>query len=818
MPPARQEFKRPEALPVVPDHIPDLLKESDCWLVWRYVEDRDPETGEVDWDKPPLCASNLRPGSSTNRRTWSSFGDAVEAYRRHGLDGIGFALSPPGGDGERIVGVDLDHCRQPETGAIAPWAAEIVAKLNTYAEVSPSGTGLRLFLLGRLPREGRKRGDYENYETGRYVTVTGRRVEGTPPTIERRQAEIEAVHRQVWPPAPKNEGRPAPGYVADLADAELVEKARRMKNGAGEKFSRLFFEGDASGYNSRSEAELALCNYLAFFCGPNPERIADLFSQSALMRSKWNREDYRRRTIEKALAGRTNFYRPRGPRARARPSGDGTGADNAGPATPAGGGDRRHLTDKGNGQRLVDDHGAVLRYCHPWRKWLCWDGRRWRPDDTGEIQRRAKDTIDGLFRWAEAQVAGVRRQLQEGASEDEGSRLKALLAQAMRVMHWCLKSEATPRINAMLESARSEPGIPILPDDMDSDHWLLNCPNGTLDLRTGRLRAHRQEDGITKLCPTEYRPDAPCPTWERFISKVFNGDAELVLFVQRLLGLFLTGDVREHALPVWWGNGSNGKTTLATAFLETVGTDYAMKAPADLLLVARGERHPTELADLFGKRLVVASETADGRRFNESLVKDLTGGEHLRARRMREDFWEFSPTHKVVLFTNYRPQVKGTDDGIWRRLQLVPFEVTFWDPDKAQSGPEALRADKALPDKLRAERPGVLRWCVQGCLGWQREGLTSPAKVVQATNDYRAAEDTLQRFIQECCATGAGFRCRACHLYACFRRWCQGGGEEEMSQRRFGDALTAKGLQKSVSNGTWYHGIMLQAEGEDIPD
>jgi hypothetical protein len=328
--------ERPQALPVNAEAVPDLLKQSDCWLVWRYVEDRDPETSEADWDKPPLCARNLTAGSSTNRKTWCPFAEALDAYRRHGLDGIGFALCPPKGDGERVVGVDLDRCRDPQTGELAPWAAAIVARLNTYTEVSPSGTGLRMFLLGKLPPQGRKKGDYENYEAGRYVTVTGQHVEGTPLTIERRQEEIEAVHREVWPPAPQNESRPASGYVPDLADAELVSKARRMKNGAGERFARLFFEGDTSGFNSRSEADLSLCNYLAFFCGPNAERIADLFSQSALMRSKWNREDYRRRTIEKALAGRSEFYapghRPRGRQSGARPFPDGQTGHTPAPA------------------------------------------------------------------------------------------------------------------------------------------------------------------------------------------------------------------------------------------------------------------------------------------------------------------------------------------------------------------------------------------------------------------------------------------------------------------------------------------------------
>jgi putative DNA primase/helicase len=261
------------------------------------------------------------------------------------------------------------------------------------------------------------------------------------------------------------------------------------------------------------------------------------------------------------------------------------------------------------------------------------------------------------------------------------------LAIAKKNLKWALESESARRINAMLDLARSEPGIPILPDQMDSDPWLFNCVNGTLDLRTGKLREHRREDYITKVCPTRYNANAVCKAWLRFLGGVFpddegEPDTELITFNQRLLGRCLTGDVSEQILPIFWGSGANGKSTLINAILETMGDDYAMKANADLLMTSRGERHPTELAQLFGMRLVVASETHQGRRINETLVKDLTGGEPIRARRMREDFWEFKPTRKVILLTNHKPRVAGTDEGIWRRLRLLPFTTTFgtWCP------------------------------------------------------------------------------------------------------------------------------------------
>jgi putative DNA primase/helicase len=398
----------------------------------------------------------------------------------------------------------------------------------------------------------------------------------------------------------------------------------------------------------------------------------------------------------------------------------------------------------------------------------------------------------------------------------------ARLLRANRVLKWAIKSEEAKRINAMLDLARSEPGMPILPEQMDSDPWLFNCPNGTLELKTGLLREHRREDYITKLCPVEYHPDAPCPTWEKVLGAVFpdaddEPDIELITFMHRLLGRCLTGDVSEQILPIFWGVGANGKSTIVNAMLDTLGGDYAMKANADLLMTSRGERHPTELAGLFGMRLVVASETHQGRRLNEALVKDLTGGERIRARRMREDFWEFDPTHKVILLTNHKPRVEGQDEGIWRRLRLVPFETIFWDPadpgkDAAQL-PERLRQDKQLGAKLSTEREGILAWLVRGCLDWQRDGLTMPAKVRAATTDYRAGEDTLARWLEECCVTGdTAYRCRSAKLYGAYKAWCENSGETPLAQKFFGPALEDRCYPKHNSNGIWYLRISLRED------
>jgi putative DNA primase/helicase len=255
------------------------------------------------------------------------------------------------------------------------------------------------------------------------------------------------------------------------------------------------------------------------------------------------------------------------------------------------------------------------------------------------------------------------------------------------------------------------------------------------------------------------------------------------------------------------------------ALMEMLGIDYTLKAPPDLLVVRHGESHPTERACLFGKRLVVASETPQGRRLNEALVKELTGGERITGRRMREDFWDFWPSHKFILSTNHRPVIRGTDDGIWRRVRLVPFTVQFWDgDDPANSGRHdldpALRQDKRLGDKLRAELSGILRWAVEGCLDWQRDGLTLPDKVRAATNEYRNEEDQFRQWECDRCFVGPEYRCRASELYADYHSWCERGGYRPESQKVFGEQLTKRKFERRVSNGTWYLGIALRTDLE----
>lgn len=284
----------------------------------------------------------------------------------------------------------------------------------------------------------------------------------------------------------------------------------------------------------------------------------------------------------------------------------------------------------------------------------------------------------------------------------------------------------------MVTLAESEPGIPVLPGELDRDPWLLNVKNGTVDLRTGELRPHKRDDLITKIVPVEYDSEASCPTWLAFLNRIMDGNERLIAFLQRAAGYSLTASTQEQCFFLLYGTGANGKSVFLTTLLAVMG-DYGIQAAPDLLLAKSGESHPTEVADLFGARLVVATETEAGRRLAENLVKQHTSGDRLKARFMRQDFFEFEATFKIWLATNNKPIVKGTDYAIWRRIKLIPFTVTIPPEER----------DKSLPAKLRQELHGILAWAVQICLEWQKYGLNEPQEVTAATCAYRDEQDIL---------------------------------------------------------------------------
>lgn len=444
----------------------------------------------------------------------------------------------------------------------------------------------------------------------------------------------------------------------------------------------------------------------------------------------------------------------------------------------------RPLTELGNAERFVDLYGDLCRYCFPQKTWYVYDDQRWARDQSGITDDRAQET--------------VREILRDAADMAESARATA-------TAKWGIQSQTAQKIRAMIDLARSMPGIPILPEEFDRDPWLFNCPNGTVDLRDGRLRPHLRDDFLTALCPTEFDPDARAPRWEQFIREVTDGDDDLAGFLMRFLGYCLTGITREQVFPILWGPGGNGKSVFLDTIKAVVGPDYASDAAPELFTLSKSKQHPTELADLWGRRLVVASETEENAVLKIQLVKRLTGDARIKARFLYGNFFEFDRTHKSVLVTNSKPVISEDSEAIWRRIRLVPFTVTI--------PPE--RRDPRLLETLRAEAPGILASLVRGCLEWQREGLGTAKVVESASAEYRSRtvrdhSKSIVRFVEGHCEKDD----TAFTLAEDLRERYEAAGYPAVTATAFGLGMKSLGfVPERRHGGRGYGGIRLHSGG-----
>jgi putative DNA primase/helicase len=425
-------------------------------------------------------------------------------------------------------------------------------------------------------------------------------------------------------------------------------------------------------------------------------------------------------------------------------------------------------TDLGNARRLVRQHGHHMRFAAG--KWFVWENGRWCLDDTNQVERYAKEAMLAIWKEVEA--------------EEDDDRRTALARHAAG-------SQSRFRLEAAVRLARSECEVAMPLTDFDKDPWLLNCLNGTLDLRTGELRPHDPADLITKLAPVHYDPNADAPLWGSFLEEVMHGDEERVRFLQRWGGYCLTGDTGEQKFVIGHGPGANGKSTFVEVLAAAMG-DYAAHTPVETLMRSRnGSSASNDLARLRGARLVTASETEAGQYLAEAKVKQLTGGDRITARFLYGEFFEFLPEFKLFISANHRPRIQGTDEAIWRRIVLVPFSVTI---PKEQRDPN-------LKSKLLVELPGILRFFVEGCLAWQMQGLSEPVAVAQATEGYREDEDALAGFIRDCCELAPDGAEEATRLFEVYQSWAAARQKAPVSQTEFGKRLAERGIDTDRRGG-----------------
>jgi putative DNA primase/helicase len=443
---------------------------------------------------------------------------------------------------------------------------------------------------------------------------------------------------------------------------------------------------------------------------------------------------------------------------------------------------QKPCTDLGNAERLVERFSHEICYCPENKRWYVYRKGHWIPDSGGKMYRMAYKVARSIKDEAK----------DERLTSDEMAELKK----------HAKKSSSKGRLRAMIDLARWFPGISVPVGLLDRNPWLINSPNGTLNLQTGELKPHDPNDLITKLLPVDYIPDAPCPVWEATISRIMGGDEEKISFLKRVLGYGMTGLISEQCMFVMYGSGANGKSTILEIYRELLA-GYAMHTTTASLLSSTGSSIRNDLARLNGARFVSAVEIGMGKKLDEVLVKQLTGGDQVTARFLYNEFFEYKPEFKLFIAANHKPNIQGVDHGIWRRIHLIPFEITI--PTE--------EIDRDLPNKLRGELSGILSWAVQGCRQWQEQGLNVPASIANATAAYRAEMDIIEEFLNDRCTLAANEKVSLRDLYDAYKEWADNACQDVVGKKIFGNLMRQKGYSQSKSNGVRkWKGIKLNPD------
>ena len=743
------------------ENIPDELKQYGSFCLWRY-EQRD--KGKP--TKVPYQISGQR-ASSTDKTHFTDFATAVRYSG--GFDGIGLGIF----DG--FCAIDIDHCF--ENGVLSEMAADIVERMQSYTEISPSGQGVRIIFRAKELSYDKTRYYINNQRLGlevyvsgatnKYVTLTGNTMLQCP--VEERSAEIMQVLDGYMVRTKPTEVVPVATQAPPSSATEILELISRSKN--ADRFSALY-AGDISGYNSHSEADMALCNMLAFWCRRDSELMDSMFRQSGLMREKWDRKQsgstYGALTIEKAVSQCSNVYEPK---SRYRLS---LGKDHA-TAVPR----LYTFDDTGNSQRFAEMFGESMKYNYTDKCWLYWDGRRWAHDFGGVIARAIDSSIEAMSEELELY------------EEREDDTAKAFAKH--------VKYSRSHKGKKACE-AQAQHRMPVMPYQLDQHKMAFNTMNGVLALKTGELVPHEPKWFITKQSEIEYPLlDSDCPRWLKFLDEIFSGDKELIRYVQKAVGYSMTGRTDEQCAFFLFGSGRNGKSTFLDVVRDIMG-DYAMNIQPETLMVRNQTSSAnSDIARLKGARFVTSVEPNEGMRINEGLLKQLTGDDTVTARKLYGNEFEFRPEFKLWMATNHKPIIRGTDTGIWRRIHMIPFTVQI-PPDKV---------DKRLGDKLKEEYPAILRWAAEGCILWQREGLNMPEAVLDMVREYRREMDVISAFLEDRCEEQDYASAKATHIYAAYTLWCDANNEYKMSNTKFGIEMAKRFGKKHTRDGWHYIGVRL---------
>lgn len=756
-------------------NIPQELKNNASFCVWKLEKRR---------GKPTKVPYNPRTGQlakTNDAATFSDFGTAMKAYAMGGWDGIGYRVS------EGIGAIDIDHCIR-EDGSLNDVAASILGIFSdAYFERSPSGSGLRGFF--RLSPDfaydktvyyiNNRQHGLEVYlpgTTNRFVTVTGD--EFRAGTVTRNDEALQNL-LDTFMKRKMQVSNKTVEPCSYLTDEQVIEHASRSES--GEKFRALMEGRWEEGYDSQSDADMALVSILAFWCGNVEEQIDRIFRTSGLFRDKWDRQTgdstYGQITIRNAVTTNDTIYTPI--RDSESAENDFTDLDEQ-DTLPSFEPDLSKVTlsleemqphtnpryqrdEIGIGYAFADYFKPIARFDRERGIWYVFDGKVWQPDENAlAVAELAKRLADRLYTFA----------LQIKDEDTRNRYIKRVQKLQMR------KNRRT-----MIEDAKSVYPVPHSIFDRNTD--LFNCQNGTLNLTTGEFRPHDPADFLTLMSGITYDPDAACPRWNTFISEVMVNDADLAAYLQKALGYALTGDTSLECLFILYGATSrNGKGTTMETFLKIMG-DYGKTSNPEMLSTKFGNTNASgpseEIARLAGVRFVNISEPEKKITFNAALVKRMTGNDTLNARFLHENSFDFKPNFKIFINTNYKPSVSDMTLFYSNRLKLIPFKRHF----------EEHEQDKGLKNFFSepANLSAIFNWCYEGYRLFRSDALADPAAVVSATKEYQEESDRIGQFVDAWLEEGEAYEVRTSAAYKLYGEWCDKYGYRKENSTNFNNAI-----------------------------
>lgn len=757
--------------------VPYELKEQTRWCNWKLAVRDGRET------KLPINAETGEFARSNDESTWSDFDAVVENVKNNPDLGIGYFFKEP------YIGIDLDDVgeeieRYQQGEHEENIVSEFVNSLGSYTEVSPSGEGIHIIIKGVLPERGRRKGNVELYNKGRFFTVTGDSLGGYSHIIDdtemNKMAYLHKKHIQpnnitVLPNLSKDRSN-----IHSLSDSEVISRAIASKQ--GQKFKDLLNGKwmDYPEYTSQSEADIAFMNMLAFWAARDFQQMDRIYRQSGLMRDKWDekreKSTYGAGLINKTINEVANVYKPTQKKEPLKYSfGDAFAKTEDEKTYP-----NRSTDDTGNAQRFLDRYGDIVRYSYNRDRFYIYNGQYWEIDNSGRVRVLIDKTIEDM--------KNEKIFVPEGMEEED----------AYNAFQKHIKnSRNNTAKKRMVDELKHH--IPVLPEEFDPNDMLINTQNGYVSLSTGEQSEEDKEKMFSMVTDAELTESQRPEIWMDFLNDIFDHDKEVIEFVQRAVGYSLTGSTREQVMFILHGKGRNGKSLFIETIRSILGT-YTDNIQAKTLMVKRGDTINNDVAKLQGVRLVTSSEPSEGFRFDEGLIKQLTGGDTVTARFLYGEEFNFDPKFKIWVTTNHKPIVRGTDDGIWRRLLLIPFDVQI---------PED-KVDKDLKYKLLREAPAILNWAIEGCVKWQEDGLKIPERIRDASDGYRKEMDVLEQFVADECIVADGERVGAAELYNVYKEWADETEAYKMNRNKFGQKMKEKFEDKRLNTGIHYMGVNIR--------